>query len=93
MSLELYAAYVLACAVIALVPGPTVTVIVANSLAHGARDGWMHDPHAGLLGSSQAGLVRGVLAEGELRDADRRSADAIVEDDPHQLRQCGGSVR
>ena len=35
MSLELWLAYVLACAVIALVPGPTVTVIVANSLAHG----------------------------------------------------------
>lgn len=42
MSLELYAAYVLACAVIALVPGPTVTVIVANSLAHGARAGLLN---------------------------------------------------
>jgi homoserine/homoserine lactone efflux protein len=39
MSLEMYLAYVLACAVIALVPGPTVTVIVANSLAHGTRAG------------------------------------------------------
>jgi len=42
MSLELYAAYILACAVIALVPGPTVTVIVANSLAHGARAGLLN---------------------------------------------------
>ena len=42
MSLELYAAYVLTCAVIALVPGPTVTVIVANSLAHGSRAGLLN---------------------------------------------------
>ncbi|HEX7055498.1 MAG TPA: LysE family translocator [Burkholderiales bacterium] len=39
MTAEIYLAYVLACAVIALVPGPTVTVIVANSLAHGTRAG------------------------------------------------------
>ena len=42
MSLELYLAYIVACAVIALVPGPTVTVIVANSLAHGARAGLLN---------------------------------------------------
>jgi homoserine/homoserine lactone efflux protein len=42
MSLELYAAYVVTCAVIALVPGPTVTVIVANSLAHGSRAGLLN---------------------------------------------------
>ena len=42
MSLEMYLAYVLACAVIALVPGPTVTVIVANSLAHGPRAGLLN---------------------------------------------------
>jgi len=42
MSFELYAAYVLTCAVIALVPGPTVTVIVANSLAHGSRAGLLN---------------------------------------------------
>lgn len=39
MSLDVYLAYVLACFVIALVPGPTVTVIVANSLAYGTRAG------------------------------------------------------
>jgi homoserine/homoserine lactone efflux protein len=39
MSLEIWLAYVLACFVIAIIPGPTVTVIVANSLAHGARAG------------------------------------------------------
>jgi homoserine/homoserine lactone efflux protein len=42
MSLEFYLAYVLACAVITLIPGPTVTVIVANSLAHGARAGLLN---------------------------------------------------
>jgi threonine/homoserine/homoserine lactone efflux protein len=39
MSLDLYAAYLLACFVIVIVPGPTVTLIVANSLRHGARAG------------------------------------------------------
>ncbi len=42
MSLELYLAYVLTCAVIALIPGPTVTVIVANSLRYGARAGLLN---------------------------------------------------
>jgi homoserine/homoserine lactone efflux protein len=42
MPLDLYLAYVLACAVITLIPGPTVTVIVANSLAHGARAGLLN---------------------------------------------------
>jgi homoserine/homoserine lactone efflux protein len=53
MSLEIYLAYVLACAVIALVPGPTVTVIVANSLAHG--------PRAGLLNVAGTQLGLGVM--------------------------------
>jgi len=42
MILEIYIAYVVACFVIALVPGPTVTVIVANSLAHGPRAGLLN---------------------------------------------------
>jgi threonine/homoserine/homoserine lactone efflux protein len=42
MSLELYLGYVLACVLIAIVPGPTVTVIVANSLSHGARAGLLN---------------------------------------------------
>lgn len=40
--LELYAAYVLACAAVAIVPGPSVTVIIANSLRHGTRAGLMN---------------------------------------------------
>ena len=42
MSLELFAAYLLACVVFTLVPGPTVTLIVANSLTHGTRAGLLN---------------------------------------------------
>lgn len=42
MSPELYLSYVLACILIAVVPGPTVTLIVANSLRHGARAGLLN---------------------------------------------------
>jgi threonine/homoserine/homoserine lactone efflux protein len=42
MTLEIYIAYIITCFVIALVPGPTVTVIVANSLAHGSRAGLLN---------------------------------------------------
>ncbi len=34
-----YVTYVLACIAIVLAPGPTLTVIVANSLRHGPRAG------------------------------------------------------
>jgi homoserine/homoserine lactone efflux protein len=42
MSVELYIAYVLACVVITIIPGPTVTLIVANSLTHGTRAGLLN---------------------------------------------------
>ena len=42
MTIEVYITYVLACALIAVVPGPTVTVIVANSLKHGTRAGLLN---------------------------------------------------
>lgn len=42
MSLEVYAAYLLACLFIVVVPGPTVTLIIANSLRHGARAGLLN---------------------------------------------------
>jgi homoserine/homoserine lactone efflux protein len=50
MALDLYLAYVLACILIAIIPGPTVTVIVANSLKHGARAGILN------VAGTQAGL-------------------------------------
>src|ERR1700741_5062476 len=37
MSLELYLAYVAACVLLALVPGPNVTLLIANGLCHGTR--------------------------------------------------------
>ena len=42
MPLDLYFAYIAACFLIAVIPGPTVTVIVANSLAHGTRAGLLN---------------------------------------------------
>jgi threonine/homoserine/homoserine lactone efflux protein len=42
MPLDLYVAYVFACILIAIIPGPTVTVIVANSLKYGARAGLLN---------------------------------------------------
>lgn len=48
---DVYLAYVVACFVIAVVPGPTVTVIVANSLAYGTRAGLLN------VAGTQAGLA------------------------------------
>jgi homoserine/homoserine lactone efflux protein len=42
MSIELYAAYLIACLVIVLVPGPTMTLIIANGMRHGARAGLLN---------------------------------------------------
>src|SRR3982751_6317458 len=60
MTIELYITYVLACALIAIIPGPTVTVIVANSLAHGMRAGLLN------VAGTQLGLLlmMGILAVG-----------------------------
>jgi threonine/homoserine/homoserine lactone efflux protein len=51
MSIELYAAYLVACLVIVIVPGPTVTLIIANSIRHGTRAGLLN-----MLGT-QVGLA------------------------------------
>ena len=42
MSLELYLTFLLASIVIAAIPGPTVTLIIANSLTHGMRAGLLN---------------------------------------------------
>ena len=61
MTVEIYAAYVLACILIAIVPGPTVTVIVANSLAHGTRAGLLNVAGTQLgLGLMMAILIVGL---------------------------------
>jgi homoserine/homoserine lactone efflux protein len=51
ISWELYLAYVAACFLITIIPGPTVTVIISNSLAHGARAGLLN------VAGTQAGLA------------------------------------
>lgn len=42
MSIELYVAYVVASILVAAIPGPTVTLIVANGLTHGVRAGLLN---------------------------------------------------
>lgn len=39
MSMELYAAFFVACTILVIVPGPTATLIIANSLKYGRRAG------------------------------------------------------
>jgi threonine/homoserine/homoserine lactone efflux protein len=51
MSLEFYLAYVLACIVIVIVPGPTVSLIVANSIRYGTRAGLIN------IAGTQLGLA------------------------------------
>jgi homoserine/homoserine lactone efflux protein len=51
MSLEFYLAYVLACIAIVIVPGPTVSLIVANSITHGTRAGLIN------IAGTQLGLA------------------------------------
>jgi threonine/homoserine/homoserine lactone efflux protein len=51
MSIELHVAYVLACIAIVIVPGPTVSLIVANSITHGTRAGLIN------IAGTQLGLA------------------------------------
>jgi homoserine/homoserine lactone efflux protein len=58
MPLDLILAYALACIVIVVIPGPSVTLIVANSLAHGARGGLL------TVAGSQVGILVAITAVG-----------------------------
>ncbi len=58
MDLLTYATFVLACIALVIVPGPTVTVIIANSLRSGAIAGLMN------VAGTQAGLAVMVVALG-----------------------------
>jgi len=51
MSLNLYTAFVLTCVVMAIIAGPTATLIVANALRHGTRAGLKN------VAGTQAGLA------------------------------------
>ncbi len=62
MSLHLYLAYCLAVAILLVIPGPVVTLVVANSLTHGGRSGLVTVAGASvgnalLLGAAAIGLV------------------------------------
>jgi threonine/homoserine/homoserine lactone efflux protein len=60
MSLELYLAYVAACIALALLPGPIVTMVIANGLRHGTRAALIN------IAGAQTGLaiVIGIVAVG-----------------------------
>jgi threonine/homoserine/homoserine lactone efflux protein len=51
MAVHLYLAYVAACVILVIVPGPTVTLIIANSLRHGTRAGLLN------IAGTQLGLA------------------------------------
>jgi threonine/homoserine/homoserine lactone efflux protein len=60
MSLQVYLAFVAACIALALLPGPVVTLVIANGLRHGTRAALIN------IAGVQAGLaiVIGVVAVG-----------------------------
>jgi homoserine/homoserine lactone efflux protein len=60
MSIEVYLTYLVACILITIIPGPTVTLIIANSLTHGTRAGLLN------VAGTQLGLLimLGVLLVG-----------------------------
>jgi homoserine/homoserine lactone efflux protein len=58
MPVQAYLAYVVACLVLVAIPGPSVTLFVANSLSHGARAGLT------TVAGSQCGLFVALLAVG-----------------------------
>src|SRR3981081_3813299 len=53
IALDLYLAFVLACVVLIVIPGPNVALIVANSVAHVARFGLLT-----VAGTSSAVVVQ-----------------------------------
>jgi homoserine/homoserine lactone efflux protein len=60
MSVELYVGYLVACVLVAVIPGPTVALVVANSLTHGTRAGLLN-----VAGTQLAlALMIGVLVVG-----------------------------
>src|SRR6476620_6519573 len=60
MSLQVYLAFVAACIALALLPGPAVTLVIANSLPHGTSAALIN------IAGVQAGLaiVIGIVAIG-----------------------------
>ena len=83
MTLESYIAFCAAAAALALVPGPTVTVIIANSLRYGTRPGLMNvaGTQAGFLiwlGIAALGLTAAIDMMGMWFDALRYAGAAYL---------------
>jgi threonine/homoserine/homoserine lactone efflux protein len=69
MSFELYLAFIAACTLVAVIPGPMVALVVANSLAHGTRAGLLNVAGSQIalllmLGTLVAGLASLIAAMG-----------------------------
>jgi threonine/homoserine/homoserine lactone efflux protein len=62
MAIHLYVAFVAACVILVIVPGPTVTLIVANSLRHGTRAGLLNIAGTQLGLACMIGIVLAGLA-------------------------------
>ena len=62
MSLNLYFAFLLAVIVVVIIPGPSVTLVIANSLRHGMRAGLLN------VAGTQIGLavIIGVVGLGQI---------------------------
>ena len=63
MSLEVWMTYVLACMIVVIVPGPSVTIIIANSVKHGTKAGLANIAGGQLgLGLALAVLIAGLAS-------------------------------
>lgn len=99
MSLELYLAYVAACFIVAIIPGPMVALVVANSLSHGPRAGLANVAGAQLglaimLGVLIVGLASVIATMGVLFDWIRLAGAAyLIWIGIKMLRAAGGSWR
>ena len=75
MSPDLYLAFVAACVVVAVIPGPMVALVVANSLSHGTRAGLLN------VAGAQLGLalmLGSLVARGRVRLLSRLSGLCLI---------------
>ena len=81
MALELYLAFVAACVILIVIPGPNVALIVANSVAHGTRFGLL----------TVAGTASGVVVQLALTVLGASAALDFLAASFDWLRWAGGS--